>query len=150
MLVLSYPNGSRSVLGKRFGVHKTTGMRWLEPLAQGNGQAVVPQGERFFSGTGAVDEKGVQLQGKWGDLFVAVDPLSGFPLHAKRLPSKAGDYGTLFLLQLKALGDQPQVILTDGWEAYVDAIAGVFPRAQPWLCRFHARQAAFRRRRKKV
>ena len=150
MFVLYYHNVSLSVLGKLFGVHKTTVMRWLEPLARVNWQGVVQQGKRFFSGTVAIDEKWVQIQGKWWYLFVAVDHVSGFPLHAKLLPSNAGDYCRLFLLQLKALGYQPQVIITDGWEAYVEAIAYVFPRAQHLLCRFHALRAAFRRLRKKV
>jgi transposase-like protein len=150
MFVLYYHNVSLSVLGKRFGVHKTTVMRWLEPLAQVNWQGVVQQGKRFFSGTVAVDEKWVQIQGEWWYLFVAVDHVSGFPLQAKRLPSNAGDYCKLFLLQFQALGYQPKVIITDGWEEYVDAIAFVFPRAQHLLCRFHALQAAFRRLRKQV
>ena len=150
MFVLYYHGLSLSVLGKLFGVHKTTVMRWLEPLAQVNGQAVVQQGKRFFSGTVAVDEKWVQIQGKWWYLFVAVDHVSGFPLHAQLLPSNGEDYCKLFLLQLKALGYQPKVIITDGWEAYVKAIAYVFPRAEHLLCRFHARQAAFRRLRKQV
>ena len=150
MFVLYYHGLSLSVLGKLFGVHKTTVMRWLEPLAQVNWQGVVQQGQRFFSGTVAVDEKWVQIQGTWWYLFVAVDHVSGFPLHAKLLPSNAGDYCQLFLLQLKALGYHPKVIITDGWEAYVDAIASVFPRAQHLLCRFHALRAAFRRLRKQV
>ena len=36
-------------------------------------------------------------------------------------------------------------IITDGWDAYVTAIARVFPHAQHLLCRFHALRAAFRR-----
>ena len=150
MFVLYYHGLSLSVLGKLFGVHKTTVLRWLEPLAQVSWQGIVQQGKRFFSGTVAVDEKWVQIQGTWWYLFVAVDSVSGFPLHAQLLPSNAGAYCRLFLLQLKALGYQPKVIITDGWEAYVDAIAGVFPRAQHLLCRFHALRAAFRRLRKQV
>ena len=37
------------------------------------------------------------------------------------------------------------MIITDGWDAYIKAIAAVFPHAQHLLCRFHALQAAFRR-----
>ena len=150
MFVLYYHKVSLSVLGTLFGVHKTTVMRWLEPLAQVNWQGVVQQGKRFFCGTVAIDEKWVQIQGVWWYLFVAVDHLSGVPLHAKLLPSNAGPYCQLFLLQLKALGYQPKVIITDGWEAYVKAIADVFPQTQHLLCRFHALQAAFRRLRKQV
>ncbi len=150
MFVLYYHKVSLSVLGKLFGVHKTTVMRWLEPLAQVHWQGVIQQGKRFFSGTVAVDEKWVQIQGVWWYLFVAVDHVSGVPLHAKLLPSNAGPYCRLFLLQLKALGYHPKVIITDGWEAYVKAIADVFPQTQHLLCRFHALQATFRRLRKKV
>lgn len=150
MFVLYYHGLSLSVLGKLFGVHKTTVMRWLEPLAQVQWQGVVQQGKRFFSGTVAVDEKWVTVEGKGGYLFVAVDQVSGFPLHAAWLPSNATEYCRLFLLQLQALGYQPKVIITDGWEAYVGAIAAVFPRAQHLLCRFHALQAAFRRLRAQV
>jgi len=150
MFVLYYHGLSLSVLGKLFGVHKTTVMRWLEPLAHVQWQGVVQQGKRFFSGTVAVDEKWVAVEGKWWYLFVAVDHVSGFPLHAALLPSNATDYCKLFLLQLQALGYQPKVIITDGWEAYVRAIATVFPQAQHLLCRFHALQAAFRRLRVQV
>jgi transposase-like protein len=150
MFVLYYHGLSLSVLGTLFGVHKTTVMRWLSPLAQVDWQGVVQQGKRFFSGRVAVDEKWVKIQGKWWYLFVAVDAVSGFPLHAKVLPSNAGEYCRLFLLQLKALGYQPKVVITDGWDAYVKAMADVFPRAQHLLCRFHALHAAFRRLRKQV
>jgi len=149
MFVLYYHGLSLSVLGTLFGVHKTTVMRWLAPLAKMDWQGMAQQGKRFFSGTVAVDEKWVKIQGKWWYLFVAVDAVSGFPLHAKLLPSNAGDYCRLFLLQLKALGYHPKVIITDGWDAYVKAIADVFPRAQHLLCRFHALHASFRRLRKK-
>ena len=66
------------------------------------------------------------------------------------LPSNATPYCALFLLQLKALGYHPKVIITDGWDAYVQAIARVFPNAQHLLCRFHALRAAFRRLRAHV
>ncbi len=150
MFVLYYHGLSLSVLGTLFGVHKTTVMRWLQPLAQINWQGVVQQGKCFFCGTVAIDEKWVQIQGTWWYLFVAVDHLSGFPLHAKLLPSNAGPYCQLFLLQLKALGYHPKVIITDGWEAYVKAIADVFPQTQHLLCRFHALRATFRRLRQQV
>ena len=66
------------------------------------------------------------------------------------LPSNATPYCELFLLQLKALGYHPKVIITDGWDAYVMTIARVFPNAQHLLCRFHALCAAFRRLRKQL
>ena len=148
--LLYYHGVSLEVIGRFFGVHKTTVMRWLSPLAQVNWQAAVQHGTRFFSGTVAVDEKWLKIAGVWWYLFVAVDHVSGFPLHVALLPSNATPYCTLFLLQLKALGYHPKVIITDGWDAYVTAIARVFPHAQHLLCRFHALRAAFRRLRKQV
>lgn len=148
--ILYYHGLSLEVIGRFFGVHKTTVMRWLSPLAQISWQAAVQHGKRFFSGTVAVDEKWIKIAGVWWYLFVAVDHVSGFPLHVALLPSNATPYCQLFLLQLKALGYRPKVIITDGWDAYVTAIARVFPHAQHLLCRFHALRAAFRRLRKQV
>src|SRR5882762_8154407 len=93
----------------------------------------------------AVDEKWIKIAGLWWYLFVAVDHVSGFPFHVALLPSNATPYCVLFLLHLKALGYHPKVIITDGWDAYVQAIARVFPNAQHLLCRLHALRAAFRR-----
>jgi hypothetical protein len=143
--ILYYHGVSLEVIGRFFAVHKTTVMRWLSPLAHVNWQGAVQQGKRFFSGTVAVDEKWIKIAGGWWYLFVAVDHISGFPLHIALLPSNATLYCALFLLQLKALGYAPKVIITDGWDAYVTAIARVFPQAQHLLCRFHALRAAFRR-----
>lgn len=148
--ILSYHGLSLEGIGRFFGVHKTTVMRWLPPGAQINWQAAVQQGKRCFSGTVAIDEKWVKVAGVWWYLFAAVDHVSGFPLHVALLPSHAGPYCQAFLLQRKALGYQPTVIITDGWDAYIKAIAAVFPPAQHLLCRFHALHAACRRLRANV
>ena len=146
----TYHGLSLEGIGRFFGVHKTTVMRWLSPLAQGNWQGVVPQGKRFFSGTMAVDEKWIKIAGVWWYLFVAVDHVSGLPLPVALLPSNATPYCELFLLQLQALGYHPKVIITDGWDAYVQAMVRVFPHAQHLFCRFHALRAAFRRLRQQL
>jgi transposase-like protein len=140
--VLYYHGLSLEVIGSFFGVHKTTVMRWLAPLAQLDWRSVVGQGNRFFSGIVAVDEKWIQIDGVCWYLFAAVDHVSGFPLHIALFPSNAKPYCQAFLVQLKGLGYRPKVIITDGWEAYVEAIAAVFPQAQHLLCRFHALRAA--------
>lgn len=132
-------------IGRFFGVHKTTVRRWLSPLAPVNWQGAVQQSKQFFSGTVAVDEKWLTGAGVWWSLFGAVDHVSGFPLHVALLPSNATPYCELFLLQRKARGYHPPVILTDGWDAYVKAIARVFPHAQHLFCRLHALRAALRR-----
>ena len=76
-------------ISRFFGVHTTTVMRWLTPLAQVNWQAAVQHGKRYFSGTVAIDEKWVKVAGVWWYLFAAVDQVSGFPLHVALLPSNA-------------------------------------------------------------
>jgi transposase-like protein len=139
---------SLEVIGSFFGVHKTTVMRWLEPLADLGWEEAVAKAQRFFSGVLAIDEKWIKINGVWWYLFVAVDHVSGFPLHVALLPSNSGPYCRLFLMQVKALGYAPKTIITDGWDAYVKAIAIVFPKAEHLLCRFHALQAAFRRLKK--
>jgi len=98
----------------------------------------------------AVDAKWLKVAGVWWSRFVAVDHVSGLPFHVALLPSHATPSGALFLVQRKALGDHPTVILTDGWEPSVKAIARVFPNARQRLCRLHALRAALRRRRQQV
>ena len=51
--LLYYHGLSLEVIGRFFGVPKTTVMRWLSPLAQVNWQAAVQHSQRFFSGTGS-------------------------------------------------------------------------------------------------
>ena len=143
--VLYYHGLSLGVLGQFWGVHKTTVMRWLAPLAEVNWRAVVQQGRQYFSGIVAVDEKWIKIAGVWWYLFAAVDHVSGMPLHVALFPANSRAYCRLFLLQVKQLGYGPKVLITDGWDAYVTAIAQVFPQAQHLLCRFHALHAAYRR-----
>ena len=150
MLVLYFHGLSLEVIGSFFGVHKTTVMRWLAPFAHLNWQEVVAQGKRFFSGILAVDEKWIKIDGVWWYLFVAVDHVSGLPLLVALFPSNGKEYCQAFLLQIKALGYIPKVIITDGWDAYVEAIATVFPAAEHLLCRFHALKSAFRRLKRSI
>src|SRR5712691_8697034 len=77
--LLYYHGLSLEVIGRFFGVHTTTVMRWLSPLAHVNWHGAVQQSTRFFSGTVAVDEKWLKVAGVWWYLFVAVDHVSGFP-----------------------------------------------------------------------
>lgn len=94
-----YDHGlSLEVIGRFFGVHKTPVMRWLSPLAQVNWQGAVQHGKRFCSGTVAVDEKWIKIAGVWWYLVVAVDHVSGLPLHVALLPSHTTPDCTLFLL----------------------------------------------------
>jgi hypothetical protein len=115
--ILSYHGLSLEVIGRFCGGHTTTVLRWLSPLAQVNWQGAVPQGPRFFSGTVAVDAKWLTIAGVGWYLFVAVDPVSGLPRHVALWPANATPSCALCLLQRKALGYRPKVIITDGWDA---------------------------------
>jgi transposase-like protein len=148
--LLSYHGVSLEGIGRFFGVHTTTVMRWLSPLAHVNWQGAVQQSQRCFSGTVAVEEKWRKSAGVWWSLLVAVDHVSGLPFHVARWPSNATPDCARFLLQRKALGYHPPVIITDGWDAYVKAMARVFPNAQHLLGRLHALRAALRRLRQQV
>jgi len=63
--ILYYHGLSLEVIGRFFGVHKTTGMRWLSPLAHVTWQGAVPPSKRFFSGPVAVDDKWLKGAGVW-------------------------------------------------------------------------------------
>jgi transposase-like protein len=75
-----------------------------------------------FSGRVSVDEKWIKVAGVWWYVFAAVDCVSGYPLHVVLYPSNSGVYCKLFLLELKRLGYVPKVIITDGWDGYIQAI----------------------------
>jgi transposase-like protein len=138
---------SLSVIGSWLGVDKSTVCRWFSQLAPVCWGWVQAQ-KVAFSGQAEVDEKWVFLAGVWWYLFAAVDSVTGYPLHVVLYPSNSGFYCKLFLLELKRKGYIPKVIVTDGWDAYVGAIAEVFPKAEHLLCRFHLIRSVFRRLRR--
>lgn len=143
--LLLYLHGvSTAAIGGWLGVHKSTICRWLDNVAQW--ESFCLKDKRIASsGKVAVDEKYVKIGGVFWYLFAAVDCITGCPLHVALYPSNRGVYCHLFLLELKRLGYRPTVIITDGWDAYIQAIATVFPHAEHLYCRFHALQSLFRR-----
>lgn len=145
LAVALYMQGvSLSVIGSWLGVDKSTVCRWFSHLGPGCWRWF--QAQRVaFSGKVEVDEKWIKIAGVWWYLFAAVDAVTGYPLHLALYPSNSGSYCTLFLLELKQLGYAPVLIITDGWDAYVRAIAEVFPHAEHLLCRFHVLRSLFRR-----
>ena len=142
MFVRYYHGLSLSVIGKCLGGHKTTVMRWMAPLAQVNWQGVVQRRQTLlFRHRLPSMRNGSGSEGNGGIYWSPSIMFRAFPCTPSGCPRMRATTVTLFLLQLKALGYQPKVIITDGWEAYVEAIARVFPRAQHLLCRFHALHA---------
>jgi transposase-like protein len=143
-----YTSGlSYATIGGWMGVDASTVCRWLEPFAN-LGWLWVQQQRASFSGQVAVDEKEIKIAGKTWYLFVAVDCVTRFPLHIAFYPSNNGDYCLTFLLELKQKGYRPYVIVTDGWDAYIEAIKTAFPNARHLLCRFHLIRSVFRRMKK--
>ncbi len=53
-----------------------------------------------------------------------------------------------FLLELKAKGSRPYVVVTDGWDASIKAIATAFHQAEHPLCRFHLIRSVIRQGRR--
>ena len=147
VFVLYYHGVSLSVIGGWMGVNKSTVCRWLKDVSEW----AVPYLEKIklpFSGLAAIDEKWIKIGNCVWYLFVAVDCVTGCPLHLALYPSNSGAYCKLFLLELKKKGYTPKSIITDGWDGYIKAIQSVFPNAEHLLCRFHVIRSVFRRIRK--
>ena len=143
-----YSSGlSYAVIGGWIGVDASTICRWMVPLSA-YGWSWLQQQQLQFSGQVAVDEKHINIGGVTWYLFVAVDCVTRCPLHLAIYPSNNEWYCRAFLLGLKARGYHPRVIVTDGWDAYIKAIARAFPHAHHELCRFHLIRSVFRRMKK--
>ena len=140
-----YSSGlSYAVIGGWIGVDASTICRWMAPLSA-YGWSWLQQQHLHFSGQVAVDEKHIKIGGVTWYLFVAVDCVTRCPLHLAFYPSNGEWYCRTFLLGLKARGYHPYVIVTDGWDGYIKAIARAFPKARHALCRFHLIRSVFRR-----
>jgi transposase-like protein len=147
MAFILYTSGlSYATIGGWMGVNASTVCRWLIPLSAW-GWIWLEQQRLSFSGQVAVDEKWIKIDGKTWYLFVAIDCITRYPLHIALYPSNSYDYCQMFLLELKAKGYAPRVVVTDGWDAYIKAIRTAFPNAKHMLCRFHLIRSVFRRMR---
>ncbi|MCP4399019.1 MAG: DDE-type integrase/transposase/recombinase [bacterium] len=122
MLLLAfvlYSSGfSYAVIGGWVGVDASTICRWLEPFSAW-GWIWLQQQQFSFSGQVAVDEKHIKIGGVTWYLLVAVDSVTRMPLHINFYPPNGEWYCRTFLLELKAKGYRPYVIVTDGWDAYI-------------------------------
>jgi transposase-like protein len=137
IMTLFYWNVPLSVLGRWFGVHKTTILRWVLGLAL----AVWPivsrwLVERVKAQMVYVDEKWLKIQGRWQYWFVVLDVPTELPVLATLLPSRSQWACRWIGRQLRLLKQVPQVIITDGLQAYTYLLPG----AKHLLCRFHHQQ----------
>jgi transposase-like protein len=137
LMTLFYWNVPLSVLGRWCGVHKTTILRWvvgfavaLWPLVY---QWIV---ERVKAHMVYVDEKWLKIRGRWHYWFVVLDVTTELPVLAALLPSRSQWTCRWLGAQLRRLNKVPQVIITDGLQAYAYLAQG----AKHVLCRFHHQQ----------
>jgi transposase-like protein len=137
LMTLFYGNVPLSVLGRWCGVHKTTILRGVLGLALALWPLISRWlGERVHASMVYVDEKWLKIRGRWHDWFVVLDVPTELPVLAALLPSR-GQWACRWVgRQLRQLKNVPQVLITDGLQAY----AYLVPGAKHVLCRFHHQQ----------
>ena len=141
LLTLFYWNVPLSVLGRWCGVHKTTILRWVLGLAL----ALWPllsqwMRERVKAQMVYVDEKWLKIRGRWHYWYVVLDVATELPVLTALLPSRSQWACRWLGVQLRRLKQVPQVIITDGLQAYASLVQG----AKHVLCRFHHQQGVTR------
>lgn len=92
-----------------------------------------------FSPVLCIDEVYDHVAGKRLPLFCCVDPVANITI---RIPIERADADTLAgaMQQVRALGADPRVIVSDLWAAYPAALRHVWPKARRQLCWFHVMQ----------
>lgn len=92
-----------------------------------------------FSHVLCIDEVYDRVGGKRRPIFTCVDPIAGITV---RIPIERADAEGLAeaMRQVRALGANPKVIVSDLWSAYPEALRKVWPRAERQLCYFHVMQ----------
>jgi transposase-like protein len=136
-MTLFYWHVPLSVLGRWSGVHKTTILRWVLGLALA-WWPMISQGllEGIRAKMVYVDEKWLKIRGRWHYWFVVLAVPTELPVLAALLPSR-GQWACRWVgQQLRQRKKVPQVLVTDGLQAY----AYLVPEAKPVLCRFHHQQ----------
>ncbi len=86
-----------------------------------------------------IDEVYDRVGGQRTPIFTCVDPVAAI---AVRIPVERADAASLgaAMQQVRALGANPRVIVSDLWAAYPEALRQVWPRAERQLCWFHVMQ----------
>lgn len=92
-----------------------------------------------FSSVLCIDEVYDQVAGHRLPVFCCVDPVANITI---RIPIAQADAATLAqaMEQVRALGANPTVIVSDLWTAYPAALRQVWPKARRQLCWFHVMQ----------
>jgi hypothetical protein len=134
-------------------VAKSTVYEWVHAEAEADlGEAEYTQWvQARFSGVVGIDE--VHLRDEKGNkqyLVVAVDPINDRTILFDLIDSRDSDAIKGFLEQLKGMGIDPLVVITDMWKAYHSALLDVFPEAEHQLCVFHVIQAMMKHTNKAI
>jgi transposase-like protein len=131
------------------GVAPSTLYHWLEQFGAEPLQVAALFGLVRSSGVVGIDEKYVKVpknnkpagkQRKWMYVYVAVDVHTLDLLHINIFPNLGKDSARTFLLELRAKGYHPRVIVTDMNQDYTEPLQAVFPKAIHHECVFHALQ----------
>jgi transposase-like protein len=131
------------------GVAPSTLYHWLEQFGAEPLQVAALFGLVRSSGVVGIDEKYVQVpkndnpagkRHKWMYVYVAVDVHTLDLLHITLFPHLGQDSARTFLLELRAKGYHPRVIITDMNQDYAEPLQAVFPHAVHHECVFHALQ----------
>jgi transposase-like protein len=131
------------------GVAPSTLYHWLDQFGAEPLQVAALFGLVRSSGVVGIDEKYVKVpkntqpagkQRKWMYVYVAVDMHTLDLLHLRLFPNLGKDSARTFLLELRAKGYHPRVIVTDMNQDYAEPLAAVFPNAMHHECVFHALQ----------
>ncbi len=125
--------------------HTSTGKSSILRWHQGSLAQDYPRPESLgFSQVLCIDEVYDQVEGKRQAIFTCVDPISDITV---RIPVKSADAEQLAaaMEQVKALGADPKVIVSDLWTAYPEALRQVWPEAERQLCWFHVQQWVLRK-----
>ena len=131
------------------GVAPSTLYHWLEQFGVEPLQVATLFGLVRSSGVVGIDEKYVQVpknnkpagkQRQWMYVYVAVDMHTLDLLHIAIFPHLGKDPARTFLLELRAKGYHPHVIVTDMNQDYTEPLQAVFPNVIHHECVFHALQ----------
>lgn len=148
----AWARGTYRLVARQLGISGATAYRWVEESRL----ELQPVGALFglvrSSGVVSIDEKWVKVpkndkpegqHRKWMYVHLAVDVYTYDLLHIAIFPYENAESAQAFLLEFKAKGYRPSVIVTDLRKDYGSVIATVFPKAEHHECVFHALQTWF-------
>lgn len=118
------------------GTGKTSILRWHSEDLVGD----YPKAEALsFSRVLCIDEVYDRVDGKRRPIFTCVDPIAGITVRIEAERAD-GEHLARAMGELKALGADPEVVVSDLWSAYPEALKRVWPKAERQLCWFHVQQ----------